>query len=138
MMAKNWLSLAWSILLAASARLGGPGQIAWCAGPTNPNGVSFKYEEPKILTGTIYAKQATREQALFKFKRVATRSGSNLEVVREYNHPTGESAAKERIIYEKDDLVSYELEETQAAARGSAKIRQDPSNPAKRLVVFHY
>ncbi|SRR5258706_8146482 len=138
MMEKNWLSLTWSILLAASALLGGPGQIAWCADPTNPDSVSFKYEEPKILAGTIYPKQGTREKPLFKFKRVATRSRSSLEVVREYNHPTGESVAKERIIYEKDDLVSYELEETQAGARGSAKIRQDPSNPAKRMIIFEY
>src|SRR3977135_989372 len=102
-MSPKWLS----ILLATSALLGGRIHVAWGADLANPISVSFKYEEPKILTGTIYAKQATRKQVLFKFKRVATRSGSTLAVVREYKYPTGESAAKERIIYEKDDLVSY-------------------------------
>ena len=134
----KWLSATWPILLAGGMLLGAGSEIAWCADATSLNSPSLKYEEPKMLTGTIYAKQKGRGKVLFKFKRQATRSGSRLTVLREYNYPTGESAATERIIYDKDDLVSYELDEAQAGARGNAKMQRDSTSTAKRVVTFEY
>ena len=80
---------------------------------TNTNGTPSKYEEPKLLMGTIYAKESGRRQVLFKFKRVATRSGSKVNVLREYTYPDGKPAARERVVYDGDDLVSYALDELQ-------------------------
>ena len=105
---------------------------------TNTNGTPSKYEEPKLLMGTVYAKDSGRQQALFKFKRVATRSGSSLNVLREYTYPDGKPAARERFVYDGDDLVSYALDELQVGAAGSVKVRRDPGIPAKSALLFEY
>jgi hypothetical protein len=105
---------------------------------TNTNGTPSKYEEPKLLLGTIYAKDSGRQQALFKFKRAATRSGSSLNVLREYTYPDGKPAARERFVYDGDDLVSYALDELQVGAAGSVKVRRDPGNPARNALLFEY
>jgi hypothetical protein len=108
------------------------------ADSTHTNGAPLKYEEPKLLTGTIYGKDASRQQVLFKFKRVATRSGSRVNVLREYTYPDGKPAARERVLYDGDDLVSYSLEELQIGAAGAVKVRRDPGNPARSALLFEY
>ena len=45
---------------------------------------------------------------------------NSLNVLREYNYPDGKLAARERVVYEGDALVSFELEDFQTGARGSA------------------
>src|SRR4029077_9727436 len=72
---------------------------------------AFKYEEPKSLTGTIYS--LDRKTVLFRFSRRSTRSGNQLEAVREYTYPDGKLAARERVIYNSDDMQPYELQELQ-------------------------
>jgi hypothetical protein len=115
--------------------------VAGCAGvfaaePPKPNGAELKYEEPKYLTGAIYASGS--KQLLFKFKRTATRSGSTLTVLRDFTYPDGRLAARERVVYEGDALVSIELAESQIGASGSAKIRRAPDKPAKDSIDFEY
>ena len=110
-------------------------QSAFCE---NANKNTFlRYEEPRLLTGRIYAKGSDRRNVLFKFSRQATRSGDNLQVLREYTHPDGRVAARERIYYAGDHLVSYELEELQIGARGRAEIRRDP-RPSTGRIWFEY
>ena len=43
---------------------------------------------------------------------------------RDFSYPDGKLAARERIVYEGDTLVSYELDETQIGAKGSARIER--------------
>ena len=82
MSTKCWAKL-WPIRIAAIL-IGGWASQTTCSGDsTNTNGTPSKYEEPKLLLGTIYAKDSGRQQALFKFKRVAPRSGARLNVLRE-------------------------------------------------------
>ena len=104
----------------------------------NTNGTPSKYEEPKLLMGTIYAKNSDRQQALFKFKRVVTRSGARVNVLREYTYPDGKPAACERFVYEGDDLVSYALDELQIGAAGAVKVRREAGKPTKRALLFEY
>ena len=52
----------------------------------------MKYEEPKYLVGAIYAPGS--EHLLFKFKRVATRTGATLNVRRNFTYPDGKLAAR--------------------------------------------
>jgi hypothetical protein len=137
MSAKSWARLL--LIGTAVILIGGWASQPACAGDsTNTNGTALKYEEPKLLTGTIYAKDSARQQVLFKFKRVATRSGSRVNVLREYTYPDGKPAARERIVYDGDDLVSYALDELQNGAAGSVKVQRDASNPARSALLFEY
>lgn len=104
----------------------------------NTNGTPSKYEEPKLLIGTVYSKDSGQRQALFKFKRLATRSGSRVNVLREYTYPDGKPAARERFVYEGDDLESYALDELQIGAAGSVKVQRDTGNPARSALLFDY
>src|ERR1051325_651533 len=77
------------------------------------NSMPLRYEEPRLLTGRIYAKNSDRKNPLFHFRRQATRSGTMLQVLREYTYPDGRAAARERLVYSGDNLVSFEVEELQ-------------------------
>jgi hypothetical protein len=132
-----WVKLK-PIRIAAILIAGWASQATTFGDATNTDGTPSKYEEPKLWLGTIYAKDSGRQQALFKFKRVATRSGSSLNVLREYTYPDGKPAARERMVYEGDDLVSYALDEWQIGAAGSVKVRRDPANPARSALLFEY
>ena len=98
----------------------------------------LKYESPELLTGSIYAQDSGQKQVLFKFKRVAKRSGSTLTVLREYTYPDGKHAAREQVTYHGDNLVSYALEELQCGSVGSARIQRAPDNPGKGNIDFEY
>lgn len=105
-------------------------------GAPGPGGRELKYEEPKYLAGTILTPDS--KQVLFKFKRVASRAGSRLEVHRDFTYPDGRPAAREEAIYEGDSLVSFELEELQIGAAGTVRIRRDEKDGAKGSVEFEY
>jgi hypothetical protein len=137
MSAKCWAKLL-PIRFAAILIGGWASQAAAFGDSTNTNGTPLKYEEPKLLTGTIYAKDSGRRQVLFKFKRVATRSGSRVNVLREYTYPDGKPAARERIVYDGNDLASYALDELQIGAGGNVKVGRDPADPAKNALLFEY
>ena len=97
----------------------------------------LKYEEPRFLTAGIYAPGADTN-LLYKFSRQATRSGKTLQALREYFYPDGRLAARERVVYEGDNLVSYVLEELQIGARGQAQIRTNSQAPARAQILFEY
>ena len=97
-----------------------------------------RYEQPKLLTGTIYEANSDRKVVLYKFKRTVTRSGGTVNVVREFIYPDGRIAARERAVYEGDNLVSYDLEELQINARGTAKVPRDPKSGANGKISFEY
>jgi hypothetical protein len=95
---------------------------------------AFKYEEPKSLTATIYS--LDRKTVLFKFCRRSTRLGNQLEAIREYIYPDGKLAARERVVYNSDDLQAYELQELQTGSYGRASVKSDPVNPARKVLSF--
>jgi len=107
-------------------------------GADSPNVTAshLKYEEPRYLAGAIYGRQD--HQLLFKFERVAHRAGSTLRVQRDFTYPNGTLAARERIIYEGDDLLLYELEEAQTGASGKATLRRSSQNPGVSSIAFEY
>jgi len=79
------------------------------------------YLEPKTFTGTIYS-DASLKQVLFKFRRTATNSGSEIHVVRDFNLPNGKLAAREKVVYDGSQLKSLVLEEFQDGAEGTATV----------------
>jgi len=93
-----------------------------------------KYEEPKHLTGTIYS--ADRKKVLFKFSRRSVGAGDKLEVFRDYTYPDGRAALKEKVIYQGDSLVEYDVDDLQLGASGSAKIIE--SAGAKKAISYQY
>src|SRR2546426_5313449 len=127
-----------AVWLAATLCASLASQAAFCAENIETNRNSFKYEEPRFLTGRIYAKGSNRKNVLFNFRRQSTRSGEKLQVLREYTYPDGKPAARERLVYEGDNLVSYELEELQTGGRGRADIRREPGHGGKSRICFEY
>ena len=99
---------------------------------------TLKYEEPKSLTGTIYAHDSDRKHPLFIFTRKATRSGSSLNVIRDYSYPDGKLAARERVHYEGDALVYFQLDEFQTGEQGSSVIRPDRKKPVEKVIYFQW
>src|SRR5437764_560008 len=83
------------------------------------------YEEPRVLTATIYETKSESRKVLFNFVRTATRSGSIVRVLREFNSPDGTPAARERIVYDAGKLASYELQDLQSGAKGLAAVRPE-------------
>jgi hypothetical protein len=101
-------------------------------------GPHLRYEEPRFLAAVINRQGAAGSNLLFKFQREAVRTGEKLDVRRDYIYPEGKLAARERAVYEGNDLVFYELQESQIGARGSARIRRVPGNPVKGSIEFEY
>lgn len=97
-----------------------------------------RYEQPKARTATVYEAGSNRKRILYKYRRTATQSGSLLKVVREFSYPDGKIAARETIEYENDNLVSYDLEELQINARGTAKVRLPSKSEPKGEISFAY
>jgi len=98
--------------------------MSW-AQSTNTTGSPLKFEEPKFLTAAIY--RADRKELQFRFTRRVTRSGSTLNVLREYTYPDGKLAVRERAVYQGDKFVSFTLEELQTGGSGDAKIAGKPT-----------
>jgi hypothetical protein len=96
------------------------------------------YEYPNQLTGTIYAKGSPGNQVLFKFRRTAVRSGSTIRAMREFTRPDGSPVAVERVVYNGGRLTSYELEQLQTGARGSAVFQRDPAINRPESILFSY
>src|SRR5260221_6624740 len=124
------ISLALSISLADEAR-------QRSKAPGSP-AKSLPYEEPRFLNGAIYDPHDGDKAVLFRFQRKASRSGATLKVQRDFTYPDGKLAARERIVYEGDRLVSYELEEAQIGANGSARTKRAANNPGKDIIEFEY
>lgn len=80
------------------------------------------YAEPESLSGAVYA-DSTLSRVLFTFRRTATRSGSTIEVFRDFNLPDGTLAARERIVYQEGRLKSFSLDDFQIGSSGSAVVQ---------------
>src|ERR1041385_5991340 len=96
----------------------------------------FKYEAPTNLTGTIYT--ADRKKVMFKFSRRSVRHGDRLDVDRVFSYPDGTSASKEKVIYQRDELLEYDVDDLQLGARGSATIVSLKSEPARQIISLEY
>jgi hypothetical protein len=99
---------------------------------------AIDYEEPKLLTGTVYETRSGTNKVLFTFKRTAARSNSMVYVRRDFFYPGGALAAREEVAYEGDRLVSFHLDERQTGARGNATVRREAKNPAKQVLLFDW
>ena len=96
------------------------------------------YEQPKVLTGTIYETSAGTNKILFTFKRTTARSNATVLVLRDFFYTNGSVAAHEEAVFERGQLVSFQLDERQTGARGSAKVASDPKNSAKQKLLFDW
>jgi len=97
----------------------------------------LKAEDPKLLTGAIYARGSDRQKLLFRFKRQASHSGSTRRVVRDFTYPDGRAAAQEEAIYEGNYLMSFVVREFQIGAVGSATISH-ATGQTKGTIQFEY
>jgi len=97
-----------------------------------------QYEQPKLRAATIYEANSDKKHILYKFTRTVTQSGPVAKVLREFSYPDDKVAARERIVYDGDNLVAYELEELQINARGGVKVWRDRKTPGKGHLTFDY
>lgn len=101
-----------------------------------PPALVLAYQYPEYLEGSIYAQGAEPKRLLYRFKRVATRSGSTLSVDRDFTYPDGRIAAKEHVVYQGNALATYDLDELQIGARGTATVK--PAAGGKTIIEFQY
>jgi hypothetical protein len=111
-----------------------PGLAADTASPTASP--VYDYAEPKLLTGTLYAIGSDRKKVLYTFRRTATRSGSTVHVERQFLGANGTEAAVEKVLYESNQLVSFEMQDFQARLSGAIHIEPDPKNPARQNIFI--
>ena len=124
--------------LAAGPLPGAESPIRLSDGHTQLPGPHLMYDGPRFLAAVINRQGPGGSTLLFRFQREAVRKGEKLDVRRDYTYPDGKLAARERAVYEGNDLMLYELQESQIGARGSARIRRIPGNPAKGTIEFQY
>ena len=86
------------------------------------------YEQPKLLTGTIYETSSGTNKVLFTFKRTAERSNTFVHIVRDFLYPNGSMAARETLVMNQGSLVSFALDERQTGAHGHSTVL-DGSRP---------
>ncbi|HTQ51964.1 MAG TPA: hypothetical protein VMJ12_14735 [Candidatus Acidoferrales bacterium] len=98
----------------------------------------YDFSEPKLLTGTLYAIGSDRKKVLFTFRRTAVRDGDTVHVDRQFLLTNGTVAAEEKVLYESNQLVSYEMRDFQARVSGAIHIEPDPDHPAKPDIFISY
>lgn len=98
----------------------------------------YDYSEPKLLTGTLYAVGSDRKEVLFTFRRMATSSGSTVHVERQFLTTNGTVAAVEKVVYQSNQLVSFEMQDFQANVSGSVQIETDPGDPDRSKIYVSY
>ncbi len=91
-------------------------------------------DEPPLLTGTIYETSSGTNNILFTFRRTAVRSNATVHVVRDFLYPNGAVAARESLVFERGELLSFQLEEKQTGATGGSSVTKDP----KRKLLFDW
>ena len=123
------LRLILSLLILETAPL-------FSAGLTEAESGAVDYEQPKLLTGSVYETGADTNKILFRFKRTSARSGQTVRVLREFDSPDGSTAARERVVYEAGKLVSFALEDLRAGANASVVVRPDPKAAGKEQICF--
>lgn len=101
-----------------------------------PPSAGIDFYEPHMLTGTIHAMNSPRREVLFTFRRTATRQGDVVQVLREYRLPDKTLAAQERVVYEGNRLVSYELEDARTGEKGRALVQTNASGNRELRLEF--
>ncbi len=99
---------------------------------------AYDYAEPKVLTGTLYEIGSERKKILYTFRRTATRSGSAVYVERQFFRTNGSEAAVDKVVYQTNRLVSYQMQEFQARVSGAVRIAPDPEKPAQPQIFISY
>ena len=112
------------------------GHAADTASPTTS--AVYDYAEPRLLTGTLYAVGSDRKSVLFTFRRTATCSGTTVRVERQFLGPNNSVAAVEKVLYESNQLVSFEMQEFQANVSGSVQIQPESKDPAHQKMFISY
>lgn len=126
-----------NITLLALCLLAIPAVPAAAAASTNASPV-YDYARPKLLTGTLYAIGSDRKKVLYTFRRTATQSGTAVHVLRQFFTTNGTVAAAEKVLYESNRLVSYEMQDFQAKISGAIHIKPDAKNPARQRIFISY
>jgi hypothetical protein len=134
---KHEIFLRFAMMTFGASVLCGAGNALLPAAETN---VAFAaeaidYYQPTTLTGTVYALADDPKTVLYRFKRTSTRSGSTVQVEREFAFPDGRIAARERVRYEDGALRSCELEELDSGATGSVTVQTNASGVPSNLVL---
>jgi hypothetical protein len=111
---------------------------AGLAADTTNAPASYDYAEPALLTGTLYTLDSNRKEILYTFRRTATRTGSTVNVQRQFIDTNGTVAAVENVVYESNRLVSFEMKEFQAQVSGAARVVPDPANPTRQKLLLSY
>src|SRR6187551_1948197 len=96
-------SAPWLLLLCAYVQFAGAANV-------------IDYEQPRLLTGTIYETASGTNKVLFTFKRTGVRSNSAVHVTRDFLYPDGNLAAQELAVFDQGKLVSFHLDERQTGA----------------------
>jgi hypothetical protein len=99
---------------------------------------SFDYAKPKLFTGTLYEIGSGQKTVLYTFRRTAVRSGSTVNVQRQFFTTNGSVAAVENFVYESGRLVSFQMREFQAQVSGAIQIVPDPKNPGLQKLIISY
>lgn len=98
----------------------------------------YDYAKPSLLTGTLYAIGSDRKQVLYTFRRTATRDGTMVHVDRQFLLTNGTVAAEEKVLYESNQLVSFEMQDFQAGISGAIHIEPDPKNSSRQNIFISY
>jgi len=99
---------------------------------------TYDYAKPALLTGTLYVIGSERKSVLYTFRRTATRSGDRVHVNRKFLCTNGEVAAVEKVLYESNQLVSYEMQDFQAHVSGAIHIEPDPDQPSRQIIFISH
>jgi len=111
----------------------------FAADTTNaPVATPYDFASPALLAGTLYAIGSGRKEILYSFRRTATRSGSIVNVQRQFFGTNGAVAAEEDVTYDSGQLVSLQMQEFQAQVSGAIQILPDPKVPARWKLVISY
>jgi hypothetical protein len=98
----------------------------------------YDYANPPLVTGTLYAVESDQKKILFTFRRTATRSGSVVQVERQFLATNGTLAAVEKIRYESNQFVSYQMQDFQARVSGAIQIEPDPQDPDQQQIYISH
>ena len=98
----------------------------------------YDYAQPRLLTGTLYALGSDRKKVLYTFRRTAARDGDTVQIDRQFLSTNGTVAAEEKVRYESNQLVSFEMQDFQARVSGLIQIEPDPRNPARQEIFISY
>lgn len=98
----------------------------------------YDYAKPKVLTGTLYEIGSHRTKILYTFRRVAMASGNTVQVERQFYRTNGLLAAVDKVTYESNQLVAYQMQDFQAKVCGAVRIAPDPKDLAQKQVFISY